>query len=234
MGVLAVVLIVLLVVFFLLVASVLLPARFRFRATFVGGKFSFDAAVRLPLIPRFLILLSDARLKKAKGREVATKGEAGGDGGPEEAGGSERPQDTRARIEALQRVFDGLRSHYPEVKALTSYVARSVTIREFRIHSQLGTGDAAETALVAGGFRAFAGVALGLLRRSGIRFTKRPEVRILPVFDRAHLSADVEVVSSIVPLRGLIALLRLVKQVRKSKVELRSAVSKPARWNTRA
>ena len=224
MGVLAVVLIVLLVVLFLLVASVLLPARFRFRATFVQGKLEYDAAVRLPLIPRYLVLSDLARRKR-----VET-----GDHAPQSESPPSFLESVRSRIQTLQQAIDSSWSHYPEISALVSYVARSVTIREFRIESALGTGDAAETALLAGGIRACFGVVLGVMRRHGIRFKKRPIVQVTPVYDRAYISADVEVVSSIVPIRGIIALFRLVKHVRKSKTELRNAVSNAASWNTKA
>ena len=234
MGVLAVVLIALLVVFFLLAASVLLPVRLRFRATFVNGKLKYDASIRLPLIPRYLALPDLARVARRRKPEAREDDPATGAEGDAPPVNTPQVNDIHSRIAALQQTFETFRAHYPEISSLASHVAHSVTIHEFRVCSRLGTGDAAETALLAGGLRASFGVVLGVMRHLGMCFGKRPVLHFVPVYERAHFSADVMVISSVVPLRALIAFFRFMRHVRKSKPKSQSAVSKAVPWNTRA
>lgn len=230
MGVWAIVLIIVLAVFTLLAASVLLPVRFRLRAAFRDGRFTYSAAVRHPLIPWYVMLPG---LGRRRGRAVA-----GGHEGVSATAPASSPESTpgsiRSRLASLRGLVEAARSHYPEIADLVSYAARSVTVVEFIFRSSIGTGDAAGTAVLVGGLRAVAGMAMATARRKGIRFRVRPEVRISPMFDRGAILGEVHLVASVVPLRGIIAGVRLLRHVRKSKRPARGVVSKPARWNTRA
>lgn len=243
MGVLAVVLIALLVAFIFLTASVLLPVRFRFHGAFANGRASYRAGVRLPLIPWYMWLPDLAGRRRdaktgshsGKGRAATPSHQEGSP--PQEAEPAEQgtwPESIRSQLVALQETFNTLKSHFPEIAGLASYLARSVTVLEFRVISSVGTGDAAETALLAGGLRAAAGIGLGILCRQGIRFKQRPGVKISPVYDRVCVSAEVYVLASIVPLRGIIAAVRLYRHLQKAKRHARGVVSNPTGWNTRA
>ncbi len=224
MGVLAVVLVLLLAVFLLLSASIFLPISFRLRLTYLGGRLRYDFAFRTPLVFAYFVLLDESR-RKARGRV---------EGPVPDKDARTSQDDIRTRIVRLNRVLTAVRSHYPEVAEITKEAVRSVGVKEFRTLVALGTADAAQTALLAGGLRALLEVALRLAKRGGVRFDKRPVMRITPFYEHAHLSADVELVWTIVPIRGMIAAYRLRKHIRKSKTMLQNAMSNGAGWNTRA
>jgi hypothetical protein len=228
LGALAVILLVVLAVIFLLALNVLLPVQFQFDASLAPDRVRYRANLRLPLIPR-LFALPDLLARKK--RETAAEPEQ-----PEPASSDDEEGDDGfwSRLPEIRRTFEMLMSQYPKIAGLASYAARAASVRKFRVSARVGTGDAYETALLVGALNAGAGVAVGLARRVGIRFTTRPFVRILPVYDRAAASAEISVIVSMVPLRGILAAFRLYREIRNAKRVSQSVVSKPAIWNTKA
>jgi len=246
-GVWAVVLVAVFAVVLILGANLLLPVRFAFFATFSGTKFDYDAKVRLPLIPWYIAVPKLRAIRARQSSEERAGSARQGDGGTygtgaapmDERQGGETPSATattpiRDRLRAIWRTTQAFRSHYREISSLVSYVARAVTVDELRLDVTVGLDEAAETALLAGALQSATSVGIGLLCRKGVRFSRRPRIRVVPAYNRLCLSGMVQVRVSVVPLRGIIALGRLRSHFIKAKSLSRSVVSNRAGWNTKA
>jgi len=210
----------------LLVVFMWSPVRFRLHVAFARGGLRYDAQFKPPLLPWYLNVLRPRPGRRAKRlRGVAQETSA-----PVETGVLDRLKTLAGSARTTLAQFDEI---YPKIREVVSMALRSVTVDEFRLWAAVGSGDAYETALLAGSLRALSSIGISVARRKGLRFEERPRVSVQPVYHRQHLSAELRVVASVVPWRALVvavAFYRQFKQVRRP----RPAVSKSAGWNTKA
>lgn len=83
--------------------------------------------------------------------------------------------------------LEDLRRYAGEALSSLRYLGRRFEVLDLKVHLELGLGDAASTALVAGGLLALIRTALPLVAPGGRRRLYR-EVKIVPVYDRTTLS----------------------------------------------
>jgi hypothetical protein len=225
-GVWTVILIAVAAVVIFLGANLLLPVHFVFSATFCGTQFEYDARLRLPLIPWYIRIpkTGAGRSRRSGEKSSRSAGKSGeqpsfGAQGKEQPTGNtpqstKKPSGTKAgpaheRLGAIWRAVQAFRSFYRKISGVVLHVARTVTVEDFRLDVTLGLDEAAETALLTGALQSAASVWIGLLCRHGVRFSRRPRIRVTPAYNRLCLEGGVRVQTSVIMMQAIIALGRL-------------------------
>ena len=110
--------------------------------------------------------------------------------------------------------YSRLAERYPAIREFLLKSARAIAVTELSLRVWIGTGDAFETAMLAGGLRAASGIALSLGRRWGLKLRTKPCVAIWPVYEKAHLALALDTTLSVRPIMVVAiapSLLRVVK-----------------------
>ncbi|MGI6642742.1 MAG: DUF2953 domain-containing protein [Bacillota bacterium] len=86
------------------------------------------------------------------------------------------------------------RTLVPHLRKALVKAARAVSVERLKVVGKIGTGDAYYTALMVGSLNSFIGVTLSIVRRMGVRFLKRPQVRFGPVYQEVDVDLDVDII----------------------------------------
>lgn len=222
----------LLLFFIVLVIAMWLPARFRFHGVFAPGRVQYEAEFKPPLLPWYFRLpFPPAPRGRDEAPAAPPEAQPAGDETGSHAGVADRLKSvSRSTGDVLAR----FREIYPGLRAALPATLRSFKVDRLRLSATVGTGDAYESALLAGMLRALAGAAISMASRKGVRFEERPRVNVLPAYDRPHASAEIRIAASVVPWRAAAAGLALYRQLKQAGRLDRRVVSKSPRWNTKA
>ena len=205
---------------FLLLLILHLPVEVRVRARFSGGQPDYLVAAGVKLGARRLTLF-----QLRPGPDTSRK--------PPASESREAPaRDVRDLFWRAKEQIAQFRDRYPGLKDALSQAVRVITVTEFSLRASVGIGDAFETAVIAGGLRAAAGMALSHVRKFGLKFQTMPRVAVRPVYDRRHFSAELDVGAVVKPYRAVPAATALLREVRRAAP--RSVVPEKRRWNTKA
>ncbi len=195
-GILAV--LALLVVFIALFVVIPLKVRMKVRVSLDGAE--VNLSLKPPLVGRFISLPGVSRKGRAKGdsQDSGASVPAGGDLGglgPE----------LEALAEKVRLTVQTVRDFIPKIQEVVSRASCAITLERIHLAGHVSTGDAFQTALLAGGLNALFGLAFSVARKKGVRFTERPVGLMSPVYGRAHLDirADIIVSASVWRLAGL-------------------------------